>query len=475
MIRDIMMANEAVTPNQREMEILQEYFPTCFHSDGSFDLTRFSEFLKDKVNVTKEGYELKFLGKNYARMLASLDTETVIVPDDTHNSKPENINSENVYISGDNLDGLKHLLKSYSGKIKCIYIDPPYNTGTDGFVYNDKFNFTIDDLMEKLSISEEQAKHILDLTTRGSASHSAWLMFMYPRLQLARDLLSNDGAIFISIDDNEQANLKVICDDIFGEENCMGTIARATGQTTGQDSGGLGSSFDYAFVYGKHPELDIAGIPLDSHDLKRFENEDERGWYAYEQLRKTGSNDRREDRPNMYYPIKNPDGEDLYTVAENLRDFKGMNLLVDIGNGTMNVMYLNNGRPIESKSWTEKLGVNQCFIRIQNHIMNQTGVKLPDEIISQFLQYGEIDVNNKYLNMVKEIAEQYVKEIFEKLRDYEYNEDLMKLYVMGGGAKMVEMFGKYNQDRVTFNHDICANAKGYEYFCYMMLRQKMRK
>lgn len=205
MIRDIMMANETVTPNQREMEILNEYFPTCFHSDGSFDLTRFSEFLKDKVNVTKEGYELKFLGKNYARMLASLDTETVIVPDDIHNSKPENINSENVYISGDNLDGLKHLLKSYSGRIKCIYIDPPYNTGTDGFVYNDKFSFKTDELMKKLSISEEQAQHILDLTTRGSASHSAWLMFMYPRLQLARDLLSNDGAIFISIDDNEQA------------------------------------------------------------------------------------------------------------------------------------------------------------------------------------------------------------------------------------------------------------------------------
>lgn len=162
-------------------------------------------------------------------------------------------------------------------------------------------------------------------------------------------------------------------------------------------------------------------------------------------------------------------------VAENLRDFRGMNLLVDIGNGTMNVMYLNNGRPIESKSWTEKFGANQCFIRIQNHIMNQTGVKLPDEIISQFLQYGEIDVNNKYVNMVKEIAERYVKEIFEKLRDYEYNEDLMKLYVMGGGARMVEMFGKYNPDRTIFNHDICANAKGYEYFCYMMLRQKMRK
>lgn len=162
-------------------------------------------------------------------------------------------------------------------------------------------------------------------------------------------------------------------------------------------------------------------------------------------------------------------------VAEKLRDFKGMNLLVDIGNGTMNIMYLNNGRPIESKSWTEKLGVHQCFIRIQNEIMNRTGVKIQEEIINQFLIQGEIDASDKIQNLVKEVAEQYVKELFDKLHDYEYNEDLMRLYVMGGGAKMVEMFGKYNPDRTTFNHDICANAKVYEYFCYMMLRQKLRK
>ena len=315
MLRTILSANENISSNDKEIFILKEYFPSCFKSDGSFDMVRFSEVLKDKIDVAYEGYELKFLGKNYARLLSSLETETVIVPDEIHNSLPENCNSENVYISGDNLDGLKHLLKSYAGKIKCIYIDPPYNTGTDGFVYNDNFNFTVHDLVERLSINEDQAQHILDLTTRGSASHSAWLMFMYPRLQLARDLLTDDGAIFISIDDNEQANLKLICDDIFGEENCLGTIARATGQTTGQDSGGLGSSFDYAFVYGRHPELDIAGIPLNSHDLKRFDNEDDFGWYAYDQLRKTGSNDRREDRPNMYYPIVNPDGEELYPAA----------------------------------------------------------------------------------------------------------------------------------------------------------------
>ena len=125
MIKDIMTANEAVKPNQKEIEILRFHFPSCFTADGSFDIVKFSEFLKDKIDISQEGYELKFLGKNYAKMLASLETETVIVPDNEHNNKDENIESENVYISGDNLDGLKHLLKSYAGSVKCIYIDPP--------------------------------------------------------------------------------------------------------------------------------------------------------------------------------------------------------------------------------------------------------------------------------------------------------------------------------------------------------------
>jgi len=141
-------------------------------------------------------------------------------------------------------------------------------------------------------------------------------MFMSPRLQLARQLLSKDGVIFISIDDNEQANLKLLCDYVFGEENCLGCIVRPTGQTTGQDSGGLGSSFDYILVYSKNPEYELNGLELTEKDKKRFENEDEVGKYAYDQLRKTGSNDKREDRPNMYYAIKNPDGEDLYPTAQ---------------------------------------------------------------------------------------------------------------------------------------------------------------
>ena len=164
MIKDIIGANEEITPNSKAIAVLKESFPACFSDDGSFDLERFKEYLNDELAVTNEGYELRFLGKNYARLLASVDTTTVIVPDEEHNSKPENTHSENVYISGDNLDGLKHLLKSYAKKVKCIYIDPPYNTGSGGFVYNDRFNYTVDELVAKLSISENEASCILDLT-----------------------------------------------------------------------------------------------------------------------------------------------------------------------------------------------------------------------------------------------------------------------------------------------------------------------
>ena len=252
MIKDIINQNENILPNTKQMEVLKENFPACFREDGSFDIERFKEYLSDKITVSNEGYELRFLGKNYARLLASIDTTTVIVPDEEHNNKPENKDSQNVYISGDNLDGLKQLLKSYEHEVKCIYIDPPYNTGSDGFVYNDNFNFTIEELATKLSIDEEQARRILDLTKRGSASHSAWLMFMYPRLLLARDLLTDDGVIFISIDDNECHNLKLLCDDVFGEENCLGVIANTNNPKGRSDDKYIATAHEYVLVYSKN-------------------------------------------------------------------------------------------------------------------------------------------------------------------------------------------------------------------------------
>lgn len=250
MIKDTWDKNENASANEKEITVLKEHFPACFKENGSFDLERFKEYLSEDINVVNEGYELKFLGKNYARLLVTLETETVIVPNEEHNQKEENKDSENIYITGDNLDGLKHLLKSYAGKVKCIYIDPPYNTGSDGFIYNDNFNFTIEELTEKLSIGEEQAQRILDLTKRGSASHSAWLMFMYPRLQLARDLLSDDGVIFISIDDNEQANLKLLCDEVLGEENFVSLNIHKNNSNKNQTNL-IGVSTEYVCCYVK--------------------------------------------------------------------------------------------------------------------------------------------------------------------------------------------------------------------------------
>ena len=258
MIKDIVATNETVKPNRSEMEILHMYFPQCFNTDGHFDIDKFQELIKDSVGIAHEGYDLNYLGKSYAKLLASIDTTTVIIPDEEHNNKPENKDSKNIYISGDNLDGLKHLLKSYSGKVKCIYIDPPYNTGSDGFVYNDNFNFTSEELQTKLSISEEQANKILDLTTRGSASHSAWLMFMASRLQLAKDLLTDDGVIFISIDDNEQANLKLLCDSIFGEENIVAQLVWEQGKKS--MAAHIAINHEYCLVYCKEKDKNIIRI-----------------------------------------------------------------------------------------------------------------------------------------------------------------------------------------------------------------------
>ena len=299
MIKDINQQNENITPNSKELAALKEHFPACFAADGSFDLQRFKTAIADKTNVVQEGYELKFLGKSYAKLLASTDTTTVIQPNAAHNNLPENANSENIYISGDNLDGLKHLLKSYSKAIKCIYIDPPYNTGTDGFVYADNFNYTKEALQEKLSVSEEEAERILDLTKRGSASHSAWLMFMYSRLLLARDLLKDDGVIFISIDDNEQANLKLICDDVFGEENLISQIviqSNKRGQTYKQ----LAKTHEYLLVYVRSENSLINEL---KKEISGSTKTDDVGDFSERELRNRNPKYGKFNRPNLFYPI----------------------------------------------------------------------------------------------------------------------------------------------------------------------------
>ena len=255
MIKDIRERNEEAFAGKKEMEILKAYFPQCFTVDGEFDIEKFQASLPEGTKVSDETTGFNFLGKNYARMLTNMDTTTLIRPDVEHNAKPENKDSKNVYISGDNLDALQHLVKSYVGKVKVIYIDPPYNTGSDGFVYNDKFSFTADELAKRLDISSERASRILSMTKRGSASHAAWLTFMLPRLSFARDLLTKDGVIFISIDENEVAYLKYLCNDIFGEDNFAGEIVWKN--SSKNDESYVSIQHEYILVYVKSKEHNL--------------------------------------------------------------------------------------------------------------------------------------------------------------------------------------------------------------------------
>ena len=222
MLRDNDRYNEQVKPNSAFLNELKEKLPEFFTKDGSFDMDKFKTQLKDKnINELSEGYQLDFIGKDYARRQAGEMPGTVIVPDKEQNHG-EGKESKNLFFTGDNLEVLRHLQNNYQNKIDVIYIDPPYNTGSDGFVYPDSFEYSDDKLKEMFGISDDQVERLKSI--QGKSSHSAWLTFMYPRLVLAKKLLSEKGIFFISIDNNEQSNLREVLIEIFGETNILTTI-----------------------------------------------------------------------------------------------------------------------------------------------------------------------------------------------------------------------------------------------------------
>lgn len=224
----------ADTGENSSIALLKQHFPQCFDKDGLFLPDKLAEQLQTaNVPVSREYYTMNWLGKSYARYLCDCPPITLLGEDSAHNTQSQNQHSQNLLIKGDNLEVLKHLKNAYANQVKMIYIDPPYNTGSDGFVYQDDRKFTPDELAKLADMSTDEARRVLDFTAKKSNSHSAWLTFMYPRLCIARELLKDDGVIFISIDDNEQAQLKLLCDEVFGEENFVATIAVKLSEPTG--------------------------------------------------------------------------------------------------------------------------------------------------------------------------------------------------------------------------------------------------
>ncbi|MFA9486372.1 MULTISPECIES: DNA methyltransferase [unclassified Moraxella] len=293
--------NQTFPQNENErLAILKQHFPNCFDKHGAFLPDKMAEILhSDGIATQKEGYSLNWLGKSYARILKDTPPETLLAEDTAHNRQPENTNSENLLIKGDNLEVLKHLKNAYKNQIKMIYIDPPYNTGSDGFVYQDDRKFTPQQLVQLGGMDLDEAKCVLEFTAKKSNSHSAWLTFMYPRLYVARELLRDDGVIFISIDDNEQAQLKVLCDEVFGEENFVGQIT-VVNNSRGRDYGGVARMHEYIFVYIKNFETEINEL---ENSEKIFPYSDEIGGFELRELRNRNIAFHKDNRPNLFYPF----------------------------------------------------------------------------------------------------------------------------------------------------------------------------
>lgn len=309
-----------IQPPNKDLEILKKNFPNCFYKNGDFNLDKFkTQISATEINFSKESYGIDWLGKSYARLLATDEATTLLKEDETFNQKEENKNSKNLLIKGDNLEVLKHLANAYYEKIKMIYIDPPYNTGSDGFVYADDRKFDVLTLVELAGISEERAKRILDFTQSESNSHSAWLTFMYPRLYIAKQLLKDDGVIFISIDDNEASQLKVILDEeIFGEENFIAKVPAIMNLKGNQDNFGFADCHEYFLVYAKNKDkCELFEFDIEEDEIFNDWNEDEYGlWRKADGLRRTGDDASRLNRPKGWFPVFITPEDEIYVTDD---------------------------------------------------------------------------------------------------------------------------------------------------------------
>ena len=230
----------------------------------------------DKLDDKDESYDFTWVGKRKSIIEAGAPINKTLRPD-VANSKNWDT-TENLFIEGDNLDALKLLQESYLGKVKMIYIDPPYNTGKD-FVYHDNFKASVENYDEDTEYKDDAGNIQFKKNEKSNGRyHSDWLSMMYPRLKLARNLLSDDGVIFISIDDNEQANLKKLCDEVFGEDNCIATITWQRKKEISNDTKGIAIQAEYLLVYSRSSDTQLAKKPLgDEYVKSAYKHTDSKG------------------------------------------------------------------------------------------------------------------------------------------------------------------------------------------------------
>ncbi|WP_024111952.1 site-specific DNA-methyltransferase [Helicobacter pylori] len=281
--------------NEKNLEVFNRYFPGCLSIENDNQLTldtrKLKALLGDFSEIKEEGYGLDFVGKKIALNQAFKKNHKILKPLNESTSK-------HILIKGDNLDALKILKQSYSEKIKMIYIDPPYNTKKN-FIYGDDFSQSNEEVLKTLDYSKEKLDYIKNLF--GLKSHSGWLSFMYPRLLLAKDLLKQDGVIFISIDDNEAAQLKLLCDEIFGEGNFVADFIRKTKSTTNDAKIGINYQHEFLLCYAKNKEfVNLLGGEKNLENYKNPDNDPNGAWINDNPSAKSGN------MKTGYFGVTNP-------------------------------------------------------------------------------------------------------------------------------------------------------------------------
>ncbi len=260
------------TEKQALIAQLKAILPNVINADNQLDIKALQDIVDSKHTTSNnQGYELTFAGKGIARAMADSPTDMELK---TEIKQSKNFDdTENVLIRGDNLEVLKILQANYHKKIKMIYIDPPYNTKSENFIYKDNFKKSDENLINDFSLDEESVDFLHNVY--GTRTHSGWLSFIYPRLKLARDLLTDDGVIFISIDDNEQANLKILCDEIFGEDNFVANVVWDRKRGRDNSAKWFSKSHEYLIIIAKNKELlQTNYLALDEATKKAYKNSD---------------------------------------------------------------------------------------------------------------------------------------------------------------------------------------------------------
>lgn len=414
MIKGNLNYNQGVQPNTAKLEELKLKLPEYFTTAGNFDLDKFRDDLKkNNVDELSSGYQLDFIGKDYAKKQAGERPSTAIVPDVANNRKDKNKQSNNLFFTGDNLEVLRHLQSNYQNSIDLIYIDPPYNTGNDGFVYPDDFEYTDQKMKNMFGLDDDALKRLK--TIQGKATHSAWLTFMYPRLYLAKKLLKESGVIFVSIDGNEQANLKLLMNALFGEGSSVDELIWK-GKGGGQDSIYFVPVYENIIVYAKNKSQFEIGSYYVSEAEKdyRYFDEVRKLKYKRQLARKWGSNARRQDRPNLYFGITAPDGTEVFPHLPDGTDGRWrhnkVRLQQEIKDGQFEFVKNNNEWILYQKIFAPRNGKkSKKFTNLIDDISSGTGTKYvenlfggkkvfdypkPTELIKRFISMVDDDELN---------------------------------------------------------------------------------